>query len=64
MRTNLITFGSHGSYIDAVNRLVRQASALNIFTEVKGYTAEYLQDDEYFFVFVVLVQFQLKHFGL
>ena len=49
MRTNLITFGSHGSYIDAVSRLVRQANALNIFTEVKGYTAEYLQDDEYFF---------------
>ena len=48
-RANFITFGSHGSYIDAVDRLVRQANALNIFTEVKGYTAEYLQDDEYFF---------------
>lgn len=48
MRTNLITFGSHGSYIDAVDRLVSQANNLNVFTEVKGYTVEYLQKDEYF----------------
>lgn len=48
MRTNFITFGSHGSYIDAVNRLVSQANNLNIFTEIKGYTAEHLQGDEYF----------------
>lgn len=48
MRINFITFGSHGSYIDAVNRLVGQAKNLNIFTEIKGYTSQNLQDDEYF----------------
>jgi hypothetical protein len=47
-RASLITFGSHGSYIDAVSRLVSQANNMNVFTEIKGYTAQSLQGDEYF----------------
>lgn len=48
MRINFITFGSHGTYIDAVNRLVSQANNLNVFTEINGYTALDLEADNYF----------------
>jgi hypothetical protein len=49
MKTDFITFGSHGSYVNAANRLVGQANNLNIFTEIKGYTLETLQSDKQFF---------------
>jgi hypothetical protein len=48
MKANFITFGSHGTFIDAVKRIVSQANQLNIFTEINGYTALDLQDDNYF----------------
>ena len=40
-----ITFGSHNNYIDAGQRLVKQAKALNIFTEIILYTADDLKKD-------------------
>ena len=48
MKINFVTFGSHGTFIDAVNRIVMQANNLNIITEINGYTALDLQDDNYF----------------
>lgn len=48
MKVNFITFGSHGTFADAVNRIVYQANNLNVFTEINGYTALDLQDDNYF----------------
>ena len=49
MKTDFITFGSHGSYVNAANRLVGQANNMNIFTEIKGYTLETLQSDKQLF---------------
>lgn len=40
-----ITFGSHNNYIDAGQRLVKQAKELNIFTEIILYTADDLKKD-------------------
>jgi len=43
-----ITFGSHGNYIDAGKRLIRQALSLFLFSQTILYTAEYLkQDNQY-----------------
>ena len=48
MKINFLTFGSHGGYIDAVNRLINQANNLNIFTEIYGKTGQSLQEDAEF----------------
>lgn len=48
MKIVFITFGSHGNYVDAGNRLIHQAKQLNIFTETILYTSEYLQNDPEF----------------
>jgi hypothetical protein len=48
MNIKFITFGSHGKYIDAANRLINQAKQLNIFTETILYTPEYLRNDNEF----------------
>jgi hypothetical protein len=42
-----ITFGSHANYIDAGNRLIHQASTLNIFTETILYTPDYLKTTDF-----------------
>ena len=45
MNIFLITFGSHDNYIEAGERLVKQAEKLNIFTKTILYTPEYLIKD-------------------
>jgi hypothetical protein len=48
MNIVFITFGSHGRYLDAGNRLINQAKQLNIFSETILYTSDYLQKDSEF----------------
>jgi hypothetical protein len=45
---HFITFGSHDNYIDAGNRLIKQAKDLNIFDTIKLYTLDDLKNDEEF----------------
>lgn len=45
MNKKFITFGSHDNYIEAADRLIKQAKKLNIFTETILYTPKYLQED-------------------
>jgi len=48
MNIKFITFGSHENYIEAGNRLIKQAESLNIFTECILYTPDYLEKDKDF----------------
>ena len=43
-----ITFGSHGEYIEAAERLIQQANNLNVFSETIVYTADDLKKDKAF----------------
>ena len=43
MEIKCITFGSHGNYIEAAERLVKQANELQVFTEILLYTPDYLE---------------------
>jgi len=45
---NFITFGSHDNYIQAGNRLIEQASRLNIFNNINLFTIEDLKNDTIF----------------
>jgi hypothetical protein len=48
MKITFLTFGSHGSYNDAVDRLVRQTNNLNIFTDINGKYGRCLEKDSEF----------------
>lgn len=48
MTINFITFGSHDNYIEAANRLKKQAEELRIFDMIKVYTPDDLKEDEEF----------------
>lgn len=45
---HFITFGSHYTFVDAAVRLCRQAQSTKMFTEITGYTADYLRKDKVF----------------
>ena len=45
MYCKFITFGSHGRFIDAGNRLIQQANNMTVFDETILYTGEYLKND-------------------
>jgi len=47
-KLKFITFASHGNYILGGERLIKQVSSLNIFSETFLYTAEDLKRDQYF----------------
>lgn len=48
MNLVFMTFGSHYEYIDAANRLARQAHSFKLFNEIFLYTGNYLMDDTSF----------------
>jgi hypothetical protein len=45
---NFLTYGSHSNYIDAANRLCRQANNLNIFKNIYNYNYDDLKNDKDF----------------
>ena len=49
MKINFITFGSHGNFINAGNRLIEQAEKLNVFSEIILYTGDDLKKNPNFF---------------
>jgi len=48
MTLNFLAFGSHDNYIEAGNRIIKQAKILNIFDNLNLYTAEDLKKDKEF----------------
>jgi hypothetical protein len=48
MTINFLAFGSHANYIEAGNRIIKQATILNIFDNLNLYTAEDLKKDKEF----------------
>jgi hypothetical protein len=48
MKIQFVTFGSHANFIDAANRLTKQAAKLDVFTDIKLYTGDDLRQDAVF----------------
>lgn len=63
MSVKFITFGSHGNFIQAGNRLIRQAKRLNIFTETILYTSDYLKKSDFWVKHTLFINKNKRGYG-